>query len=332
MHGHRTIPLRGPAHWALPAILLVFPVAQVSAGEGATATPSQTYDCRYESTRAAPSRQAGSQPIEAFPENDVFRPLLADPKQPQFFATYQAVRVRNPTLQANFGKSVNIGSVGFGENFGLVGRRNGCDGWQVGILAGVFAQFNLDSSSADLINADYVVGFPISWRKDLVSARVRFSHQSSHLGDEFVLGNPGFARENLSFEEVEPIVSLDTPGGWGRIYGGGAYMLAREPNALDRLKVQWGGELRGPAFHWTGLERAVTGSLAMTPVFGADFKAFEEMNWVISSNVVAGVEWFRAGGSRRVRLMMNYYNGFTPFGQFFAQRVESVGVGIYLVF
>jgi uncharacterized protein DUF1207 len=332
MLGHRTTLLRGPAHWLFPALLLVLPVAPAGAEEVATATPSKTYDCRFEPGQATASPSPASQPIEAFPENDVFRPLLADPKQPQFFATYQAVRVRSPSLQANFGQSVSVGSVGFGENFGLLGRRNGCDGWQVGILAGVFAQFNLDASSADLINADYVVGFPISWRRDLVSARVRFSHQSSHLGDEFVLGNPGFARQNLSFEEVEPIVSLDTPGGWGRIYGGGAYMLGREPDALDRLRAQWGVELRGPAFHWSGLERAVTGSLAMTPVFGADFKAFEELNWLVSSNVVAGVEWFRSGGSRRVRLMVNYYNGFTPFGQFFAQRVQSVGIGIYLVF
>jgi uncharacterized protein DUF1207 len=332
MRGHHTILLRVHAHWMLPVILLGLPVSPVGAEEAGTATPSRTYDCRFEPGRAAASPNAGSQPIEAFPENDVFRPLLADPKQPQFFATYQAVRVRSPSLQTNFGSTVNVGSVGFGENFGLVGRRNGCDGWQVGILAGVFAQFNLDASSADLINADYVVGFPISWRSGLFSTRVRLSHQSSHLGDEFVLGNPGFARQNFSFEEVEPIFSLDTPGGWGRIYGGGGYMLGREPDALDRLKAQWGVELRGPAFHWSGLERAVTGSLAMTPVFGADFKAFEELNWVVSSNVVAGVEWFRAGGSRRVRLMVNYYNGFTPFGQFFAQKVESFGVGIYLVF
>jgi hypothetical protein len=316
--------------------LLVFPITLLAlagvspVGAEDTGPPSRTYDCRYESSRAAP--RDGSRSVEAFPENDVFRPLLADPKQPQFFATYQAVRVIGPGLRSNLGSSVNVGSVGFGENFGLVGRRNGCDGWQVGILAGVFAQFNLDASSADLINADYVVGFPISWRKDLVSARVRFSHQSSHLGDEFVLGNPGLSRENFSFEEVEPIVSLDAPGGWGRVYGGGGYMLGREPNSIDRLRAQWGAELRGPAFHWTGLERAVTGSLAMTPVFGADFKAFEELNWVVSSNVVAGLEWFRAGGSRRVRLMVNYYNGFTPFGQFFAQKVESIGFGIYLVF
>jgi hypothetical protein len=54
--------------------------------------------------------------------------------------------------------------VGFGESFGVVGQRNGCDRWQVGILGGVFAQFNLDSSFMDLINADYVIGIPVSWR------------------------------------------------------------------------------------------------------------------------------------------------------------------------
>ena len=78
--------------------------------------------------------------------------MLADPKQPQFFASWQTTRVRTNQTSAN------IGSVGFGENFGFYTRRNGCNGWQVGVLAGVFAQFNLDAPSTDLINADYVVG------------------------------------------------------------------------------------------------------------------------------------------------------------------------------
>jgi hypothetical protein len=305
------------------------PAGVQAAGADDSATPSRTYDCRYESSRAAP--RDGSQSVEAFPENDVFRPLMADPKQPQFFATYQAVRVRTP-VQSNVGPSVNVGSVGIGENFGLLGKRNGCNGWQIGILAGIFSQFNLDASSADLINADYVAGFPLSWRQDLVSARVRLYHQSSHLGDEFILGNPSIRREDYSFEELEAIGSLDSPNGRWRAYGGGGYLLRRTPGTLDRLRAQWGLEYRGPAFHWTGLERAVTGSMAMTPVFGADFKAIEELHWEIGSNVVAGVEWFRAGGSRRVRLLVNYYNGFNPYGQFRAQKVETVGFGIYLVF
>jgi len=47
------------------------------------------------------------------------------------------------------GNSFNIGSVGFGESFGLV-RQPGWgeeDAWQLSISGAVFAQFNLDASS-----------------------------------------------------------------------------------------------------------------------------------------------------------------------------------------
>ncbi len=55
---------------------------------------------------------------------------------------------------------------------------------------GVF-QFDLSAPSSDLINTDYVVGVPLSWRSGGWSTRVRLYHQSSHLGDEFLLGRPG---------------------------------------------------------------------------------------------------------------------------------------------
>lgn len=300
----------------------------------ATETPAANQgaveqDCRYNPER----RSAGTGGAEAwtnvaFPEGDVFRPLLADPKQPQFFASYQTLRVRDG------GSSVNVGSVGFGENFGLWSRRveGGCDGVQVGILAGVFSQFNLDAPSSDLINTDFVVGIPVSWRSGLWSARLRLYHQSSHLGDEFLLGRPGFNRVNLSFEEVEGLVALDAPGGWGRLYAGGGYLVHREPAGLDRHRAQWGVELRGPVLHWSLLEKAMNGSLAITPVLGADFKAFEEFHWNINANVAGGFEWFRAGSTRRFRLLVNYYHGFNPYGQFFAQKIETVGIGLYLSF
>jgi hypothetical protein len=295
------------------------------AAEELNTTDVSKADCRYEGIGTVDSGNAGSSAIEPFPENDVFRPLLADPKQPQFFASYQATHVRGT------GQSVNIGSVGFGENFGLVGKRNGCDGWQVGILAGVFAQFNLSSPSADLINADYVVGIPVSWRSGLFSTRLRLYHQSSHLGDEFLLANPGVNRVGLSFEAVEAIVSLDAPGGWGRVYAGGSYLVNRDPATLDRNGVQWGFELRGPAAAAPILGTQLPG-LRLTPVFGADFKSFEELSWIINSNVVGGLEWSRAGPNRRFRLLLNYYHGFAPYGQFFAQKVEWFGVGLYLSF
>ncbi len=179
-------------------------VLPVAAEEGNGKTASGT-DCRFEGIGREQTDNARSSPVEPFPENDVFLPLLADPKQPQFFASWQATRIRTDH------SSVNIGAVGFGNNFGVLGRRNGRSGWQVGILAGVFAPFNMDAPSVDLINADYVIGLPISWRSGLVSARVPLYHQSSHLSDEFLLGMPHFNRVNLSFEAI---LSLDAPGGW----------------------------------------------------------------------------------------------------------------------
>ena len=287
---------------------------------GAASAPG---DCRYAVTQEAPNASDSGESVnEAFPSDDVFRPLLADPKQPQFFATYQSVRVRDAKTSAN------VGSVGFGENFGFHTNRRGCNGWQVGVLAGVFAQFDLDAASSDLINADYVIGIPVSWRGGAWSSRVRLYHQSSHVGDEFLLGRPGFNRVNLSFEELEALLSYDYR--WLRVYGGGGYLLHREPD-LHRSRAQWGFELRGATFRSPVLTKELPG-LRMTPIAGVDFKAFEELEWIINTNVVAGLEWSREGAPRRFRFLVNYYHGFNPYGQFFAQKIETVGVGLYLAF
>ena len=98
--------------------------AEEPAGDGVV-TDSTKKDCRYEGIG---QKNGGSSALELFPENDVFRPLWADLKQPQFFASWQATRIRSSPREY-----LNLGTVGFGDNFGLIGKRNGCDGWQVGI-------------------------------------------------------------------------------------------------------------------------------------------------------------------------------------------------------
>src|SRR3989449_7933542 len=57
-------------------------------------------------------------------ERVVFEPLLADPKEPQFFATY--LWTRSPRLASR------LGSVGFGQTIGVVRGRD----WQVAVAAG----------------------------------------------------------------------------------------------------------------------------------------------------------------------------------------------------
>lgn len=298
------------------AVIVVLFGEYACAGDAEDKKPEVVRDCRYD-------LHDGSAGSAVLPSDDVFRPLMADPKQPQFFATWQFARTRTERT------SSNVGAVALGENFGFYTKRQGCDGWQVSLLTGVFSQFNMDTPSSDLINTDFVVGVPVTWRAGNWSGRVRYSHQSSHVGDEFLLGRPGFNRLNLSFEEVEAIVSYDNQ--WARVYAGGGVLTHREPASLDRNRVQWGLELRGPSVPSPILGKLFD-SLIVTPVLAADFKTFEELKWILNTNVVAGIEWSRPGSLRRFRILMNYYHGFNPYGQFFTQKIETVGAGVYMTF
>ena len=247
---------------------------------------------------------------DAFPANDLFAPLIADPKEPRFFMSARSYRTSVAT--------VSMAAVGFGETFGFYrrpGKQRG-DGLQLGISGGIMAQFNLDAPSSDLVNADYIIGLPVTYRHGPWSTRVRLYHQSSHLGDEFLLRvNP--ERVNLSYEAIDALVSYD----WGpwRAYGGGEYIFHREPAELRPASLQGGLEYRGRERLW-GLGRLVG---------GVDLKSHEEHDWAVDASMSVGLEFGDpAPGRRNMRLMFDGYRGYSPHGQFYQQRVSYYGLGL----
>jgi hypothetical protein len=256
------------------------------------------------------------------PRGDVFCPLLADPKGQRSFVSYLHESADDGDM--------DLASVGISDAFGLLrlgGSKPG-NGFQIGLQGSVFAQFDLDANSYDLINADYVIGLPVTMRTGAFSARVRLYHQSSHLGDEFLLreDNPKFERENISFEAAEMTLSLD--GGPFRIYGGGEYLLRREPSDLERYVAHGGLELR-PARRLLRF-----GSVAgVRFVAGGDFKASQEQDWKPSVSVRTGFEFDRPRDTdppgRRWGLLFEAYTGPSPYGQFFRNDVRQLGVGIH---
>ncbi|HSA85349.1 MAG TPA: DUF1207 domain-containing protein [Nitrospira sp.] len=288
------------------------------------ATIKEVEDCRYQQSAESTDEETAS---GMFPADDVFRPLLADPRQPHFFALWQSTQSRLERTNAN------IGSIGIGENFGFYTRRKGCNGWQISLLTGIFAQFDLDASNAALINVDFNVGVPLTWRHGNWSARLRFYHQSSHVGDEFLGANPGFQSIGLQYEEVDMIASYDFRR-WLRLYGGGAVLVNRQPSTIDRLTGQWGFEARTP----TPLGRSylfglLSNPILFTPVLTADFKSVEEQKWYINTNFLMGFDMSRTGYLKRLRILFNYYHGYNPYGQFFySQKTESFGAGAYFMF
>ncbi|MEW6087625.1 MAG: DUF1207 domain-containing protein [bacterium] len=248
-----------------------------------------------------------------FPKGDLFAPPLADPKQPKFFASVERYKTE-------FSKN-SIASVGFGEDIGLIrwpGKFEG-DGKQVGISGAVLAIFNLEAKSKDLINADYIIGIPFSARKDIWSCRVRLYHQSSHLGDEFLLlpqPGPKVERINLSFEALELLASWERRR--LRLYGGGTRILQTE-TVLDKNHMQCGLEYR---FTPPGWEKA-------SFISGMDFNgALKNRSWSPDISIKAGGMLHSPYDDvRSSQVFLEYYKGHSPHGQFNDYKVNYYGVG-----
>lgn len=230
------------------------------------------------------------------PEGHLFKPLLADPRWAHFSAAYRNYIGNN--VDGN-----NNGSVSFGEtipfyrgNFGQSTVQ-----WEAGLQAAVFSDFNLDAPSSDLINSDFIASAYGSVRAGQLSAFGRIFHQSSHLGDEFLLRSiTSLERINLSYEGADLRLSYELPYGI-RVYGGGGGLFHKRPSEIKPWLVQYGLEFRSP---WR-IE-----VVSMRPILAVDFKNHEQNNWNTDVSARAGFQLDRLQAfGRKLQFLVEYFNG-----------------------
>ncbi len=270
--------------------------------------------------RPTPVAPAKDEPLTFYLDTGrLFEPLIADPRWPHFYASYHY-------YDKSGGEVEHVGSVGFGETISIV-RKSYANNLRIegGIQAAVFAIFDLDSDSMDLVNADYFVGPYAAFRYGDFSVIARFYHQSSHLGDEYLLREnvDGDDRVNLSYEAVDLLLSYELPFGF-RIYGGGGYFFDQEPADFKEWSAQYGFEWRSPETFFEG---------AVRPVVAGDFQHREENDWDLDFSIRAGVQFEDPGRfSQKMLLLLEYYDGRSPNGQFYEERIRYYGIGLHFYF
>ncbi|MGH7367091.1 MAG: DUF1207 domain-containing protein [Candidatus Rokuibacteriota bacterium] len=254
-------------------------------------------------------------PTGLLPLGHLFQSLLADPRWPHFSAGYR--------YYLGHGELTHVGAVSFGETIPLFRGNSFAESqWEAGIQAGVFALFQMDAPSKDLLNADYFASFFGTWRRGPVSALGRLFHQSSHLGDELLLRSR-VERINLTYESVDLKLSYDLPGGL-RVYGGGGYLFDQEPESLKPWSAQGGVEFRSP---WT-----LAGG-HVRPVGAVDLQTREENRWNLDVSVRGGLQFENVRVlERSLQVLVEYFHGNSPDGQFYKRRVDYLGLGAHFHF
>lgn len=285
--------------------------------QGCDPTAAQEIACSkaYLSMCALPPPRCHIQGIW-FPQNTLlFLPLIADPRQVMNAA---ALRCNDRVI----GK--RVGAVSFGDDF-IILRLKDILMWRgdmdLGVEAGIFTVFDLKHPDACYVNTDFFVAALMTYAFDRWSFRFRLWHLSSHLGDEFLLANPGFDRRNLSDEGVDVFASYQY-GRALRLYVGLGYIIDRDKTfPEDPVYVEWGTEIRV----FGG--RDCFNKLYVQPFLAMHFRSWQEHNFEIDQTYALGVEWSKIQGvGRKFRIFFEYHNGFCKEGQFVRERSNYFAV------
>lgn len=236
-----------------------------------------------------------------------YRPMMADPRQLTYSVGW---RFNDQVIERN------VIDVSFADFFPVF---RWCDIWKYGgdlqldVEGGVWAIFDPLHESSPLVDADYYVGFPLTYTFDEWAIRLRIYHISTHLGDEFLLNNLGFDRRNPSIEATDLYVSKYYREDF-RFYGGLGWVCCQD----DSYRV-------GPIYLAAGVElrlselgvRDECNRLYGQPFLGMHFYYQSHFQHHVNSTYVMGYEWAKVSGSRhKFRLFLEYHDGYSLDGQF----------------
>jgi len=256
-----------------------------------------------------------------FPQQTVlFPPMIANPRATIYLMSY---RNKDRVMGAN--------AVAFslGDNFPIFRWRNVFNGEgdvQIDIQSGIWSVFKMGihyhNEVSELINTDYLVGFPLSYAVDKWAFRLRAYHVSSHLGDEYIVHHKHVERVNPSMEAVDFFVSCQVNSAL-RLYVGPGWVFHSDKSYPIKppLYIEWGGEVR----FW-GYENFYH------KLYGTAFAAMHVRNWQVHRwrsdiTCMVGYEWSKLQGvGRKIRFFLNYHNGYSE-GQFFKMLTSWKGLG-----
>lgn len=242
-----------------------------------------------------------------------FSTMLAQPHIIGYSAGYRSYdkRFKTSGLPVSIGDQFSLYQI----KIGTLGRL------YIGIEACVWAIFEARAKSLSLINADYYAALPLTYINNRFAIRLRVFHQSSHLGDEFLLEHKQIKRLNPSMEVIDLAFSYDVTDRMTAFFG-----FSRVLRSDDSYKIKPNMIYYGVNYFLNFLKIQIS-NLEAIPYIAAYFTNLEDNNWKLDSYVAIGYQWDKLY-SHKFRIFIEGHDGFSAEGQFSKQKTRYLALKI----
>ncbi len=247
---------------------------------------------------------------QVLPTGLMYKSYLAGGQEPRFGTQFVHQRTQGWLWDSTLGARVGVVRYGTDNDFRP-------EGWQLDAEGAALLRMNLPDR--DVFTTDFRAGMPLTRRVGPWETKFGYYHLSSHLGDEFMLTHPGFARLNYVRDVLvfgvaaylSPDLRLYSEAGWAFHVDGGS----------QPWEFQFGAD-------WSPAEP--TGGRG-TPFFAINGHLRQENDFGGNMTVQAGWQWRGATG-HLFRIGMQYFNGMSERGEFFDAFEEQIGAGLWYDF
>jgi hypothetical protein len=258
--------------------------------------------------------------LQCFPKTVLFQPPIANPNEPRFFGKATTLHNHNAKLRNGADAIGDVADTGIGGviPFLRYSRGEERDAWQVDIFALVLSRW---SDSRDSIAVDYRFGIPLTRAIGPWEFKIAYEHTSTHLGDEF-LEETGQRRISHLRDEIVLGAAYRFLDDF-RAYAIFAYAFNMGTDGPDDpFRYDFGLEWSSPCeTGWGG-----------RPYAAVDLEIKGDQGYATNFTSQVGWQWRGHAHGPSFRLGLEYFKGRSPYGQFFQDREQWAGVGVFYGF
>lgn len=229
-----------------------------------------------------------------------------------------------PGKNGDQGRMISIVNLGF--SIPIVNLEKAGLDLEAGIEAISYTQFEvLNDPSQDkliggLLNTDYRVGGYLAGGRGNSLARIRFFHNSSHLGDDYLIRNNITEPNDRSANYEQADITMLHQFRRGLLYAGAGYVVSRFVYR-DRWSAWIGGRMEQEYL------------LKKISLFEAiNIRRDGKSEGDPSVRIAAGLEIPVGNRDNGLRIWLESFSGYLPYGTIFKNRVFWTGIGGSLKF